>query len=796
MATHLFGIRHHGPGSARSLREALEALEPDCVLVEGPPDAETVLPLLSHEQMEPPVALLLYDPDKPSRAVYDPFLTYSPEWQAIRYAQARNIPVRFMDLPQAIQMALDKQKEEEAAETMAMMLRALEAEQVAAPPPQTNEEANETETDEASVLLPDSAPPAEVEEPASQEDLTEQVWYDPLNWIAEAAGYSDGESWWEHMVEQRRDSTDLFQGIIEIMTAVREAMPPHPDPERNLREERREAWMRQTLRAAEREGFQRIAVVCGAWHTPALLERPDTKADAETLRGLPKQKVTATWIPWTYSRIARASGYGAGVNSPAWYEHLWNHEDRIVASWMTRAAQLFRAEDLPASPASVIEAVRLAETLAALRDRPVPGLPDLWEAARAIFCFGSDTPMQLIQEKLIVGERLGHVPDETPMLPIQQDLRKEQKRLRMLPEALHSDKDLDLRNANDLERSVLLHRLDLLGISWGKVQRSGGGKGTFHELWRLQWMPEFEVRLIEANVYGNTVRAAASQSAREQGEKTELLAELTTLIGRTLLTDMPEAIQFLMTRLESLAAVTSDVPHLMDALPPLANVLRYGNVRQMDGGMVSHVVDGLIARICIGLPNACASLNDEAADVMYPRLMNVHNAIRLLQSETHQEAWNATLERLAGLNGLHGLIAGRCCRLLLDLEVWTTDEVGRRLGLALSSANEPTQAAAWIEGLLRDSGEVLVHTDALWPLLDRWVVALPADTFVELLPLLRRTFSTFPPPLRRQLGERARGSARSLSPKRAAADLDVERAERTLPLLAQLLGLSFEKVTS
>ena len=42
MSRHVFGVRHHGPGSARSLRRALDALQPDVVLVEGPPDADAV----------------------------------------------------------------------------------------------------------------------------------------------------------------------------------------------------------------------------------------------------------------------------------------------------------------------------------------------------------------------------------------------------------------------------------------------------------------------------------------------------------------------------------------------------------------------------------------------------------------------------------------------------------------------------------------------------------------------------------------------------------------------------------
>ena len=78
MGISIFGVRHHGPGCARSLRAALTHLEPDIVLVEGPPDAQAVLPLLLHEGMQPPVALLIYAPDQPRRAVYYPFTHFSP----------------------------------------------------------------------------------------------------------------------------------------------------------------------------------------------------------------------------------------------------------------------------------------------------------------------------------------------------------------------------------------------------------------------------------------------------------------------------------------------------------------------------------------------------------------------------------------------------------------------------------------------------------------------------------------------------------------------------------------------
>lgn len=83
---HLFGVRHHGPGCARSLRRALEALAPDCVLVEGPPECDELLWAVTADGMQPPVALLGYCPDEPMRAVYYPFAEFSPEWQALSWA--------------------------------------------------------------------------------------------------------------------------------------------------------------------------------------------------------------------------------------------------------------------------------------------------------------------------------------------------------------------------------------------------------------------------------------------------------------------------------------------------------------------------------------------------------------------------------------------------------------------------------------------------------------------------------------------------------------------------------------
>jgi hypothetical protein len=762
---HIFGVRHHGPGSARSLVDGLEGLRPDCLLIEGPPDANEIIPLAADSAMKPPVALLVYDLEKPQRSCFYPFAVFSPEWQAIQFALHANIPIRFMDLPQSIQIAISNEKEEDVAE------------------PESSTE-NEDQTEAV------AAPSVKPLEPA--------IIADPLAPLAQAAGYSDTERWWENLVEHRQRADDIFPAIMEAMAALREASLQTANVQFNAeREARREAHMRETIRAAQKEGFQKIAVVCGAWHAPALVTMPPVKHDAALLKGLPKRKVVSTWIPWTYSRLSLASGYGAGIQSPGWYDFLWSSKNRETISirWLSRVARLLREEDLDASSASVIEAIRLAEALAAIRGHPLPGLSELNEATQTALCSGDPLPLRIVAQKLIVSERLGETPPETPTVPLAQDLAREQKRLRLPPEASLRQFDFDLRKPNDLDRSHLLHRLNLLGIEWGeRGEQRGTQKGTFHELWDLQWNPEFAVNVIEAAIWGNTVADAAAAKVRHEAEHATELQKLTALLDSALLADLPTAAPRLIERLETVAALASDVGHLMDALPPLANILRYGNVRKTDSEMVSHVVDGLVARICIGLPGACRSLNDEAAEEMFGNVNAVNGAIALLQNPAQTQMWQAVLVQLADAAAQNGLITGRAARLLLDAKQIDPRDAARRFSLALSTANEPNQAAAWVHGFIRNSGLLLLHDESLWNVLDEWVTSLSADHFTATLPLLRRTFSTFQTAERRQLGIRVatRKSGQNVQ-NQTHVGVDNARGNKVLPLVAQLLGLEFPK---
>lgn len=783
----VLGIRHHGPGSARAVLRALSAFAPDVVLIEGPPEADALVEFVNDPDLVPPVALLAYAPEAPGRASFWPFASFSPEWQALRWAVARGVRARFCDLPAATVLALREA-------------------QTQLPRPSTDPEPG----------LFDEEPPAD-EEPAAGEDRTaedvtaSEVRDDPLALLARAAGYDDPERWWDDVMELRADG-DPFDAITEAMAELRAGEQiRRRSAADELTEQRREAHMRKVLRAELKAGH-RVAVVCGAWHAPALTGKlPTVAADNAVLRGMPKRKVKMTWVPWTHSRLAMASGYGAGVDSPGWYHHLFDvraasdrsgsalpgdedaAEPPVVARWLTEVARVLRHHDLPVSAAHVVEAVRLADTLAALRGRPLAGLAEVTDATLAVLCDGSRVALDLVTREAVVGERLGTVPESAPGVPLDADLRAIARSVRLAFSAEPKQLTLDLRRPTDLTRSRLLHRLLLLGVDWGEP-RSVNTDGTFKEGWDVEWRPELSVRVIEAALWGTTVREAATAKLLDA---TGSLGEVTAGVEAALRSDLPDALPGLLRALDARAASDTDVAHLLDAFPALVRAQRYGDVRGTDTGRLAEVTEALLARICAGLPPVSGGLGPEAARALVERIDAIQSVLPLLDDPAADELWGSSLQALADRADVQGLLGGRLVRLLTDAGRFDASESAGRLSRALSAnpgrradAGSPAaDQAHWIEGFLAGGALLLIHDDRVLALVDEWVRGLDGDDFLVALPLLRRTFGAFEPAERRNLASRTRRlGAATTSSGALPEQRDVGRAAAALAMVDAILG--------
>ncbi len=759
----LFPIRHHGPGSAFALVEELNRLKPDIVLIEGSSDANHMLHWLGHAEMEPPVALLGFRPDEPGKSSLAPFATFSPEYNAIRYALDNEIPVRFCDLPLSYLQAAN-----------------------------------------APVPMPDG-------------QLFKQ--------LAQAAGTHEYEPWWNIFFEQRQNMAGMFDAINLLIAEMRSEHVIRAEPPADLEldetqtkswliGERREAMMRQGIRDARAEGHKNIVFVCGAWHAPAILqvdepdlEETNAEIDAMLLEELPTVEIEFAWMPWTYGRLSTLTGYGAGVKSPGWYHHLWRmrHEGpngakpiEVVVEWVQQVAQLLREQGFDASSAHIIETARLAEALAAVRNFPMPGLPEIGEAVQTVMCGGHSEPLKLIQRKLIVGERMGQVPADVPLTPFQRDLWNLQKRFGLYPDPERHVVALDLRREEDREKSAFLHRLNLLKVTWGTVGRpKKQTAGTSAETWTLKWLPDLMIRVIEASLWGNTVRDAALASGQSAAGEAQSLKDLTVLLNRTIEADLPELMETVLAQIEEKSAVTHDVIHMMEALPALAHIMRYGDVRQTNRASVGNVVETLLTRICINLPTTVAAVDINAAQEIVTAMSRVQPVIGLISNQDVMDGWYETLSGLLGAKNIHGLISGTACRQLFQARWLSPDETAAEMGKALkgSQAVSATDLSAgilqkgfWLDGFLRDSELVLVHDKQLWNVLDHWVIGLDEADFFEIMPLLRRTFSEFSEGAKNALSRRVKGRPVRADELAINVGRNAELADEVLNYLEKILS--------
>ena len=770
-------------------------------------DSAPVLPDL----LRPPVALMAYQNDSPSNAAFYPFAEFSPELQTMLYGKEHGVEVRPFDLPLSYTLAQSALKQaQRAKEASAADLEAAETEAAKqAGATELKEQDPKSEpTDQAAepkAENPESKAEGEGEAEAAAAEAAEvtPVSVDPFDYLAQVEGLKDGEQWWETRIEQRLESSEIFKAVELAVTALRQALPEHS----SARDLVREAWMRKELRAAIKDAAARaqartesasasasagegaaegaaegevsgpkkgkveghVVVVCGAWHVPALadLARYKVKDDNALIKEQPKPlgkgKIGVTWIPWTYSRLSYYSGYGAGINAPGWYHHVFLHPDDDGTLWLSQVAAVLRREGHDISVAHVMEAVRLARTLAALRGLSHPALAEFNEAVTTVMGMGDDLVLRSVASTLVIADRIGTIPSTVPMVPLLADITALQKRLRQPFTEGIKTVDLDLRKPLDLERSVLFHRLSLMGIAWAQEVESSS-RGTFRESWELNYRPEQMVQIIEHAIYGNTLLEAVQNYVQTQMREHPDLEFITKTLERVMNCDLPDLVEVMSARLNDLAAQASDLHVLLRTVPPLCSIVRYGNVRKFDFSSVRTMLETMITRINVGGLLICCNINDDAARTLKDTLGQVNLALNTLNDESCLKIWCDYIAKIQSSAKVHPLLSGCATRLMRDQQTVTNELILQALSYYSSVGNSPSDIAFWFEGFLEGSGTVLLLDDVLWGLVNSFICNLDQASFDQILPIMRRTFSTFEQHERTQLGHKAK----AYDPEKAA----------------------------
>ena len=826
MTLALFGVRHHGTGCARALVSALEAFRPDVILVEGPPEGTSALQRVL--EARPPVALIAYPKDDPKRAQIYPFAEFSPEWVAIRYAKTRGVSVEFMDLPiknlfgfeDSVAKAFEKSLNEDAPSSDS---------EDDAPNASASEENGAAETENA-----------EKTENENELNLAEEIRLDPLKTLARIAGEPSPERWEYRLFAQATTPGDFFPVLLEATTelrlalrddatrqdaaveapsseaseAVEECEEPNAETDSvdfhelarlaaaiaktsgggaDLLEPFREAAMRRELRLAL-QCYDRVAVVCGAWHAPALdLETDDPRRrslipseedDEALLSGLSEMETTATWIPWTHSRLDRRSGYGAGIDAPEWLLEIWRasgearrldetiassktERGRVVAEafdgcetfrnasarFLSRAARYLRDDQMLASTANVVEALRLADALAAIRERTAPSLDELREATISVLCGGSETLYETIRDRLEVGDELGSVPSDAPSPPLAQDVELERLRLELEQSAFEQQIDLDVRETRDREISRFFRRLNFIHVPWAEPRAEDArSRGTFRESWSFQWRPTFAVAIIDASRYGSTLEEAASNLAIVRLEKAATLAEIVELVELVFLAELDEnATAKIYQKLQAGVNLSDDVGDAVAAIPPLSRILRYGTARGCADPRLVPIFASLFERATARLREICVNIDFEVAESVALKLAELYPAALTLDDDPQfqndfgdlsQRLLDA-FERVVEDSTASRYLVGFLARELYEHKRWNRDELALKLSFFFSLGVELDDVAAWLQGFLAETAGSILWFDELWRVLDERIMGFDRDSFYDYLPLLRRAFASF-----------------------------------------------------
>jgi hypothetical protein len=745
----VFGVRHLSPAGAWHLRRYLDQVQPDMVLIEGLADATELIPQVTRKGTKPPIALLAYTDNLPVRTLIYPLARYSPEFQAMCWADEHDADVEFIDLPSDVFLALQDVEQE-----LRDQRRKKPADKEGPP---ASDPAPIGEAPPSSAAPPDSGAPPPLEPRVSIYDQ-----------FAHRAGETDYETYWERNFEHNLDDESYRLAAYEFGQSLRELEQDAP----RWRAENlvREAFMRRKIEAAIAAGHApgKIVAVVGAFHAPVLTGDFPAMTDAE-LASLRRRSSKFTWMPYSYFKLSSQSGYGAGNQAPAYYELLWESLERndmagLPSQYLSLVARNMRESGTHRSTAEVIEGVRLANTLSALKDGLAPTLADLRDSAVTLIGHGELSTVKDAIARVEVGTAIGELPKGVSRTSIQADFERELVRLKLekYKTTVRQELSLDLRENRqaktaesaflDLNRSSFFHRLRVLGVSFVTPLRTSQQASTWAEKWALQWSPESEIQLIEAVLLGETVELATGYKFKTTLETCTSIGDAAQVVNDACQCGMMKSMDAARQRLQELSAETSEMTAIAHAAHVLALIVRYGDVRKFDPEPLLPLVEELFVEGALAL-HAAAGCDNDAAKKMFVAIDELNQVALEHADRVDEPLWIDRLRKLSDADDRNPLLSGYACALLLERGLLANDELIREVSRRLSPGVPADLGAGWFEGLSRRNRYALLARQVLWVQLADYISSLDEDHFRRSLVFLRRAFGGFSAREKRHIAE-------------------------------------------
>lgn len=686
-----FGIRHFSPAGAYFVRKFLNENRPDVVLIEGPADFDFLMDDIVSKNLLPPFAIMAYTKEVPIETVLYPFAVYSPEYQAILWARENNKECHFFDLESNIMLGLESKNEDE--------------------------------------IISDAPDKIYDKEKTSDFDM---------------------ESFWERVLEQSEDMNAYKSGSALFGESLRN------EDEVSLRDIIRESFMKRKIKEIIDSGIdsEKIVAITGAFHTSAIQSLDGAMTDKE-YDSLKKKDSNITLMPYSYYRLSKRTGYGAGNTAPAYYELLWqgfikNDKTYHERKYLSLLAKYMREHGGIVSSAQVIEATMLSRSIANLRGGSIPTLVDLKDAGITCMGGGSFGEMAMGFAQSDIGTKIGVVPQESMKTSIQSDFLSRLKALKLekYKELVATPLQLDLRENLrvkskesaflDLNRSFFLYRLVTLGIDFAKIERNRQDNATWAENWILQWTPEAEIQIVESVLKGDTIDEAVAFVLGERLNNTISISEIADIIEAAFNCGIPKIVEGAGRKLDEMASGAVSIHEIAVTTSKLSDMILFGDIRKLDRKPLEPIVKRLCIRAALILAGESAC-DDMAAVILVEDIQSIHNVF-VLHDFLDKDLWFDKLMEVSNRDDLNTKISGLATAILLD--TGKTDENTLRIEVARRlSAGMPAELGAnWFAGLSIRNHYALIGRLTLWESLSEYMDSLDEEEFRRSLVFLRRAF--------------------------------------------------------
>lgn len=773
-----YPIRHHSPACAWHLEQTIRRYQPDCILVEGPENANSLLPVLTSPDTRAPIALYYAWRDEEGRLsqekgepaafrCYYPFLDQSPELVALRAAAARGICGRFIDLPYA-QILLATQQ--------AKGLR-------------------------VSQQKPNYAADDYLAANAFQKTLCEK------------AGLRDFEEFWEKYFETAGPnlSTESFVAQLNLYCQLSR----RSTPEQLLQEDgclAREAHMARRVREAAAQ-YSRVLVVAGGFHIEGLLHPgPDDPPP-------PPPENTQLVYPMRYTLPAAdaLSGYASGMPAPGYYAAVWAalHQENPDKAWeqvaleyLVRTGRKLRKDGHTISAYDETCAWQQARMLAQLREKAGPGLCELRDAVLGSFVKGEADlagaqPMEVLRQ-LTTGKTVGQLCQGAPRPPLVEDFEARCKALRLKgTNAGRQQIALSIfSSTRHREISRFFHQTVFLDC--GFAQRRKGpdlrrrrDRSLIREIWEYRWSVGVEAALIEESTAGATLPEACGALLRQRMAQAARAAQGADLLVQGFLMGLSDTAGALAGQMEDLLLTDGDFASLCEACASLNTLEEWrGQYGEEDRWDCSDLLRRCFARVLQLLP----AMN-QADDRTAPQ---VQRACGLLYQITGRESFAAqrgpllaAFEKLVGNNPIHPAVHGAVLGLLYGADPGWKPAVDRAVrGYLQGTRTMMLRSAAFLQGLFSTARDLLLVDEEFQGRIDTLLCGLEDADFTALLPELRLAFSYFVPMETDRIARRAaamHGAAPASLRRRGVQPEEYARGEEVDAWAAAKLENFFKK---